>query len=232
MIEKNDLSMLLSILKMTQDDLLKYTSEKLFSFGYSAVLATPDYVYVEGTIPVLLVAHLDTVHEKIPETIDCDWELNRLSSPEGIGADDRAGVFAILKILETGLRPYVLLTTNEEDGCLGAKRFLEEVKCPNINYIIEFDRRGAEDAVFYGCINEVFIDYILSHGFILATGSSSDIRHLTKEWNLAGVNLSIGFYHAHQKDEFLKIDDMYNTIHKTIKLLEKPVTRRFGYREL
>lgn len=225
-----ELCELKKILKMTQRELLDFTLDELLSAGYEAITSTEDYVYTYGNIPVLLVAHLDTVHEQQPMTIHYNKEENQLSSPEGIGADDRAGVFAILEIVKRGLKPYVLFTTNEEDGCVGAKIFLEEVQCPDIHYIIEFDRRGSEDAVFYGCINQVFIDYILSHGFTLANGSSSDIRHLCERWDLAGVNLSIGFYNAHEKDEILKIDDMYSTINKTIALLEQPIDFRFGYK--
>lgn len=226
---KENLSVLFAIFRMTQDDLLDYTKEELLAAGYGQVLATADYVYAEGSLKILLVAHLDTVHEKQPETIDYDQESGQLSSPQGLGADDRAGVFAILHIIKTGLKPYVLFTANEEDGCLGAKRFLADIECPEINYIIEFDRRGSDEAVFYGYINEGFIDYVLNSGFILANGSASDIRHLCPAWDMAGVNLSIGFYNAHQTNEFLRLEHMYGTIDKTIKLLERPLEQRVHY---
>lgn len=41
-------------------------------------------------------------------------------SPQGLGADDRAGIFAIIQIIKSGLRPHIILTTDEEVGGVGA----------------------------------------------------------------------------------------------------------------
>ena len=43
-------------------------------------------------------------------------------SPQGIGGDDRCGVWMILQILRTA-NCHVLFCEDEEVGCVGAKKF-------------------------------------------------------------------------------------------------------------
>ena len=55
------------ILNKTQEDLMKYVICRLEENGYSENLhITNEYIYAKGDIPVLLVAHLDTVHKDLP----------------------------------------------------------------------------------------------------------------------------------------------------------------------
>ena len=84
-----------SILKMTQRELKEHLVQQLREYGYEPVCKN-GFLYAEGTVPVLLVAHLDTVHTHQPDII-CHSEDGRyLMSPYGIGGDDRAGVYMIL----------------------------------------------------------------------------------------------------------------------------------------
>ena len=96
---------------------------------YPTVLETKDYICAEGVIPIALVAHMDTVFFKPATTIYYDRQKNTMWSPMGLGADDRAGVFAIIQILQSGLRPHIIFTTDEEKGCLGAEA-LAKTECP------------------------------------------------------------------------------------------------------
>ena len=80
-----------SILKMTQRELKEHLVQQLRAHDYEPVCKS-GFLYAEGTFPVLLVAHLDTVHTHQPDII-CHSEDGRyLMSPYGIGGDDRAGV--------------------------------------------------------------------------------------------------------------------------------------------
>ena len=143
-------------------------------------------------------------------------------SPEGIGADDRAGVFAIVEILKRGLRPTIILTTDEEIGGVGASKLVEDIpEAPcKLNFLIELDRRGSEDCVFYDCDNPFFEDYIEDFGFITNWGSFSDISYIAPKWGMAAVNLSIGYEHEHSKSEILNVSWMFNTIYKVCNILE------------
>lgn len=175
---------------------------------------------LNGEIPILLVAHLDTVHKEIPKQIFFDKSAKVMWSPQGIGGDDRCGVFAILKILEE-YEPYILFTTEEETGGKGARKFTNEFLWnlkDEICFMIEIDRRGDKQAVFYDCGNDDFINYILDFGFKEEYGSFSDICILSKAYDIASVNLSAGYYNEHTKEEIIDLNATYNTIN-TVKLI-------------
>ena len=187
---------------------------------YPAVVETGDYIYCEGTIPIALVAHMDTVFKDPATEVFYDTHKNVIISPQGLGADDRAGVFAILRVVQAGLRPHIIFTTDEEKGCLGAEK-LSSLDCPfdDLRYIIELDRRGADDCVFYDCDNKDFIKYVESFGFVEAWGSFTDICCLMPAWGIAGVNLSVGYRDEHSQYETLWVSHLLNTIDKVTKML-------------
>lgn len=199
---------------------------------YSKVVHTNEYIIAEGDIPVALTAHMDTVFKFPPDEIYFDSRKNVLWSPDGLGADDRAGIFAIVQIIRSGLRPHVIFTTDEEIGGKGAYA-LSKLDCPfgALKYIIELDRRGSNDCVFYDCENPEFIDYVENFGFEYNFGSYSDICEFCPEWKVAGVNLSIGYRDEHSTSEVLFVGQMYSTIEKVKKMLEdaKNLTKPFVY---
>lgn len=185
------------------------------------VVNTSKYLYAIGNIPICLMAHLDTVFPKAPTDIFYDPIKSVLWSPEGLGADDRAGVYAIIKILDGGFHPHIIFTTDEEKGGLGADE-LGKLACPfNAKYIIELDRRNTNDCVFYDCGNEDFIKYIQSFGFVKSYGSFSDISILCPQWKVCGVNLSVGYQNEHSYSEFLNIKALERTINILKKMLSE-----------
>lgn len=208
------------MLKLTQEQLLEFCVRKLIQRGFeeNSILSTPDYILAEGDIPILLVAHCDIVHKNPPETIVYDSRQKIMWSPTGIGGDDRCGVFSILKICEE-FKPWVLFTTEEEKGGIGVRKFTKEFESLPINFIIEIDRRGNNQVVFYDCGNEEFQNYIISFGFDLNYGSYSDVSTLSTHFDIAGCNLSAGYYNEHIETEHIYIEHMENTIEKVKKIL-------------
>lgn len=226
---------MLEILGKTEQELREYTIKALKSLGYEKdIIETNDYVFAKGNIPVLLVAHLDTVHRELPEIV-YDRMKGILWSPQGIGGDDRCGVYAILKICRR-FKPYVLFTTQEEVGGVGARIFTEEIDrgiLEPINFAIEIDRRGRGQAVFYDCGNKEFQEMITSFGFKKEWGSFSDISVLSPKYDFASVNLSAGYYNEHQKVEFIVMNDLYYTIGKVEKILaSENVNKKYNYQEV
>lgn len=203
------------------------------NYGYAAatIQTGQDYVYAQGILPVLLVAHVDTVHFGTPEKVLYDPKEAIMWSPDGLGADDRAGVLGILKILSLGLKPHVLFLDGEEKGGIGAKEAVKMKVPPLVKYIVELDRRGSEDAVFYDNENQEFISYITAQGFKTAHGSFSDISVLCPKWKISGVNLSIGYHSAHTKYEYLNLNEWNETVTKVIKMLKDIPDRVFPYQE-
>lgn len=209
------------IVKMNEASLLKTMNTYLKRF-YNKVTYTKDYVYAIGDIPITLVAHVDTVFKEKPEDVFYDRVKNVLWSPQGLGADDRAGVFAIINIVKSGLRPHIIFTTGEEMGGLGAQvlTYREPKPFAEMRYIIQLDRRGKDDCIFYECDNVKFVEYIKSFGFHEEYGSFSDISELCPTWRIAGVNLSIGYKNEHSLIEILYIDYFLSTVEKVKKMLK------------
>ena len=142
-------------------------------------------------------------------------------SPQGLGADDRAGVYAIIKILEDGFKPAIIFTTDEELGGLGAEDLiLDFPECPfkETKMILELDRAKEKDCVFYSCKNTKFEKYIQSYGFKYAEGTFSDISFIAPSWGIAAVNLSVGYLNEHSPLEMLHVDWLNQTIEK-VKLI-------------
>lgn len=231
-LEKDDYQLFERLVSLTQKEMHKAMAKYLKS-KYSQVKVTKDYIVAIGDIPIALVAHMDTVYKTPVKNLYYDEKKGALWSPEGLGADDRAGIFAIIKILQSGLRPSVIFTTDEERGGLGAATLAEkDCPIPGLKYLIQLDRRGTNDCVFYDCYNPEFTAYVESFGFCERFGSFSDISFLCPEWNLCGVNLSVGYEDEHSIAETLHITALYDTIEKVKKMLTVPEVPKYEYKEL
>ena len=195
-----------TILRLPQMELKKTLKAELKSRGYP-VTDKQGFLYAEGTIPVLLVAHMDTVHRQPVEQICYSEDGAVAMSPQGIGGDDRCGAWMILQILCTA-KCHVLFCEDEEIGCVGAKKFTRGSLRPQVNYIVELDRRGSNDAVFYRCDNPEFEDFVTSIGFETAGGSCSDISYIAPYLETAAVNISCGYYCEHQRYEYIRLEEM------------------------
>ena len=203
----------------------------------SNIIETKDYIVARGDIPIALVAHMDTVWEDYnggKKHLYHDHRKGVLWCPEGAGFDDKIGLFLIYKILESGRRPHIVLTTQEEVGGRGAYALAAEGVCPlmDLRYCIELDRRGADDCVFYSCDNEKIEKYVETFGFKTNWGSFSDICYLCPAWGVAGVNLSVGYMDEHTQLERVYIRKMLNTLSRVKNMLDVEEVPFFEYVEM
>ena len=220
-------------MKRVLEQFLKPTQQQLFQMlckmfnDKKLYKSDNDFILVEGEVPVMLLAHLDTVHKEPVRDICKTNDGNILMSPQGIGGDDRCGVYAIVNAYElSAKKPWLLFTCDEEIGGIGADYFcrayqndelpkeLNELKC-----LIEIDRKGSNDAVYYDCANEDFEDYITSKGFKTAYGSFSDISLIAPELGVAAVNLSSGYYNAHQLCEYINRSEIDAVLYKVVEIV-------------
>lgn len=216
-----------TIIKFTQAELKAYVANELKINGYEVVVGD-GFVYAKGTEPYLLTAHLDTVHESkrgMPKAIH--YEKNKagntvMSSPQGIGADDRAGVYAVLELMKS-FHATILFCEDEEIGSKGAAKFIKTnhvVDLCDLNYLIQIDRRGAHDAVFYECGNKKFQNFIEDNtDFVKAYGSWTDICELSPACDVASVNFSTGYYDEHTVQETLVLEELEHIIEQIKHLL-------------
>lgn len=206
------------------EDLYQWiTGQMAEYYGKENIVATGTYLFCVGNCSAMLCAHLDTVHKKQPKTF---VEVgNKISSPQGIGGDDRCGVYAVLSVLKklepTGKKPFLFFSTDEEIGGASTKKAAEEVKnrIAPVGFMIELDRANAVDSVYYKCDNKEFKKWIDGYGFTEAQGSFTDICTLCDAWDLAGVNLSVGYYNAHQLSEYVIFDELEATIEKVFNIV-------------
>ena len=229
------------------EDFLRPSQKQLFKrlckkFKGNSLLSKGNFILVRGQAPVLLVAHLDTVHEQPVRDICKNADGNIIMSPQGIGGDDRCGCYALVKIYQSAqVKPWLLFCCDEEVGGLGAKNFClahKQHQLPheldNLKFIIELDRKGSHDAVFYRCANPDFETYITGKGFKTAQGSFSDISLIAPEFGIAAVNLSSGYHHAHSRHEHINRAELEHTIDKVLSIIPDSIRNdipKFEYEE-
>lgn len=212
----------INILQMKEYKLHNFIIGLLKTYDYT-VYETEDYIYADYNKteeePICLITHLDIVWMLPPIEDDIIYDENKdimiNIGDEGLGADDRAGVYIVLTLLKKGHRPKGLIFThNEECGGVGAYQLINAFPKPisTYNYLIQLDRQGLNDCVFYQCDNKSFENYINSFGWQTRIGTMSDISIIAPAWGIAAVNLSTGYFNEHTLDEIVKPKYIQNEI--------------------
>lgn len=143
--------------------------------------------------------------------------------PSGLGADDKNGVWLVLRLLEAFPSLNFILTVQEESGGHG----LYAIECDwlfeeNIPFVLTFDRRGATDLVGKGnMLNSGDLDKAVQEVtdgyFKPAQGLWSDADTLSKVFGLPTVNLSVGYFKPHTSLEFTD----FNVLEKNYLYIEQ-----------
>ena len=226
-------------LKPTQKGLFKILSKM---YAGKTISRKGNFILVKGEVPIMLLAHLDTVHQEPVYEICKSPDGNILMSPQGIGGDDRCGVYALVNAYEMSpQKPWLLFTCGEEIGGVGATKFCYDYaagKLPKeleeLKLLVEIDRKGSNDAVFYDCDNKDFESYITSKGFKTAFGTFSDISLIAPELGVAAVNLSSGYYNAHSLHEYINRRELNVVLAKVLEIISdaaQPDFPRYEYIE-
>lgn len=223
------LNLMKSLCKIDTDKLRILLKKFLLNNGYKQIKCCDDFIMAEGNIPVCLVAHMDTVFPVPPyeENFFYDKKKKVLWNTAGAGFDDRAGIYAIIEIINKGFYPHIIFTNDEEIGAVGARNLVKIFeKCPFefCKMIIQLDRANQNDMVFYNCNNPDFEEYIGKFGFEYDVGSFSDISAIAPAWEIAAVNLSIGYELEHTTSEILHTDWCEETINKVQSILKDAIS--------
>jgi len=138
-----------------------------------------------------LACHMDQVQTIHSEDFEVHQEGDMLygwseknQQREGLGADDKNGIYVCLRCLEECPRLKVFMAVGEEKGCIGSNRadmsFFEDSL-----YVLEPDCKGGKEihTVLRGipCASKEFEEalQVEANGFEITDGKTSDILALT-----------------------------------------------------
>lgn len=180
------------------------------------------FYYFEGdpTLPIL-VAHIDIVPALSPVDLIILEEGNKITSNTGLGADDRAGVYALLKLRESNPEVAILFCDLEEVGGIGASETIDTI-CSDIakyKFIMEFDADKGGVVAFTNNEPRHFRESIMKYGWKEAHGYFTDVSILGPATKLNTCVVAVGFYRQHTKHEYLIVSDLEGTIDKANRLL-------------
>lgn len=188
-----------------------------------------NYWFLKSNKEKVLVCHIDTVRYKAPASlVHNDGKItayDKKGKQQILGADDRAGVYACLRIhRETGYS--VLFTNYEETGGVGVKKFIKDnpVDFSETTLFLELDRQGFMEYVTYNSFPEEIETEINSLNLKKSYGSYSDIYDLSEHYLIPSINLGIGYYYQHTNMEYLNVFELEQMIiiAKTILHLDLP----------
>ena len=137
-----------------------------------------------------------------------------------IGGDDKCGVFLILLALINGLKVNAFFSVCEEiGGADGIRTILEDVEndkiFKSIPYCIVIDRKGNGDIISSsnGYCSKEFENEIAKIGekynYKPCLGGCSDMNSIKAYMN--GCNISTGYYNPHTNQEYVSMNDLFNT---------------------
>ena len=179
---------------------------------------------IEGSRRILVNAHMDTVADAPAEIIlkkTKDDVIVCSSNNQVIGADDKNGVWSVLRLLaDKSIRAPLsaLLCVSEETGCNGSdyamKHHSDEFS--DCVFCITIDRRGNTDIVVENydiklCsskMKEQLNEWGKPFGVSSATGSISDVSNIVSALKINGINLFAGYYNAHSGSEYTSMKDL------------------------
>ena len=172
-----------------------------------------------------VAAHLDEVHQPDVRNLQEGNGFIFATDENGIGADDKNGVWIIIQLLQQIDAMKAVLFVREEKATFEGYRhgsddidlaFFDDVK-----YVLQCDRKGASDLVTYCTKKEIRLcddDFIpewirQKYGFVPVEGGITDVVHLKQRGlQIPCCNISCGYYNAHKPEEFTKVSDLQNSL--------------------
>ncbi len=184
-----------------------------------------------------LVCHLDQVQTPHNDDFEVRQDGDRLfgwsessQRQEGLGADDKNGIYVCLRCLEECPCLKVFMAVGEEKGCVGSNRADMSFFADSL-YVLEPDCKGGKEphCVLRGipCASEEFIEalHVEASGYTLTEGKTSDILALTlNDIGVSCVNLPVGYHNPHKDDEYTLLPELEHClafIKQTINTLHK-----------
>lgn len=185
-----------------------------------------------GTSCVLWSSHTDTVHRKsgiqhVLHEQDC-LLLSDDKRSSCLGGDDTVGVFLMREMILAHVPGYYVFHYGEESGGIGSRALASNVEgtfFTPFDCAIALDRAGTGDVITHQaaerCCSDAFALSLASQlGGKYAPcpyGTYTDTAEYT---DMIGecTNLSVGYFHAHSRDEFVWLAHVWQLLDSLIHL--------------
>lgn len=186
----------------------------------------------------IFVAHSDTVHKIVPPQhyavghyMDKGDVVYHAYDPvtkvrRGVGGDDKCGLWVALEAAHALDHLGVIITVDEEVGCVGAKRITPQ-DVGNASILIQADRKENKEAVRK--ITGLTISSeewqsqvqssVLAHGYDWCNfGMNTDVGAIAETVHISAVNLAAGYYSPHTDNEYVKESDLENCFELALQI--------------
>ena len=212
---------------------------------YGNVYATKTSERFDDEIFPCVISHTDTVHQLGDEIIieefigkdrqqrskTCLKAVNALGKPTGIGGDDKCGIFGALTMLLDLPHVKAAFFVSEETGCHGSKNSDPEF-FKNVGYTIQLDapenymisevcsgvRLFDRKSEFFSKVNPIISEMMIDAEYMYHP--YTDVSQMVLKHGLASINISCGYYNYHTKNEYIVLDDLYNSIEVAKRMIE------------
>lgn len=179
----------------------------------------------ESTTFPCIVAHVDQVQTnhsddfEAVETKDIIFGWSQKNKrKEGLGADDKNGIWVALKCLLKYDVIKVAFFVGEEIGCIGSNAANMDF-FTDCRFVLQCDRRGFDDFITEASLTELCSDAFFKatccdwFGYKKAHGMMTDVMTLKDNGlNVSCANISCGYYQPHTDDEFTIKYDLLNCL--------------------
>jgi hypothetical protein len=177
----------------------------------------------------MIACHTDTVHRI--------GGMQKVKSARGVisvadtrsnclGADDTAGIYAALRMIEAGSPCTFVFHRAEEIGGLGSDWLARN--CPEwlaeFRHCVSLDRRGTSDVIEYQCIGRCCsLDFATALSGAIGLGHTPARGTFTDSANYVDLipectNLSVGYDHEHTARETLDTDYLERLIDRLCRV--------------
>ena len=173
-----------------------------------------------------IVSHIDQVqktHSKDFQAVETKdiifgFSLSNVQQ-EGLGADDKNGIWIALKCLQKFDILKCAFFVQEEVGCRGSNK-ADMTFFSDCRFVLQCDRKGGNDLIyningFTELCSKEFLSAIgyQEFGYKLEIGMMTDVEAL-KDNGLAvsALNMSCGYYRPHTDEEYTKKSELQNCL--------------------
>lgn len=146
---------------------------------------------------------------------------------QGLGADDKNGIWVCLKCLEKYDALKVAFFVEEEAGCVGSQKAVMSF-FDDCRYVLQIDRKNGGDLIttiggWMSLCSKEFVEAVqpMKFGYHEEYGLMTDIEALKENGlRVSAVNISCGYYNPHTDTEFTLYSELENCLHFVEHIIE------------